>query len=244
LEEIKVRWKKASLENCTGVPCASITCASTVSDIDGNPYNTVLIGTQCWTRENLKVTKYNDGSVIPIDATGSMSGTSTIWRNLTTGHYTIYGNESSSGTNASTYGYLYNWFAVAGIITAGGTSTKNICPLGWHVPTEGEWSALGTQLGGIVVAGGKMKSTGTTLWSSQSAGTDNSSGFSALGGGYRDYTGSFRFFKLRAIFWSATEIAPPYQTDARYYQLYSHRDDLYPDSDDKSIGGYVRCLQD
>ena len=83
LDEIKVRWKKAALENCIGVPCVtapSFTCGtSTVPDNELNSYNTVLIGTQCWTKENLKVTKYNDNTAIPLNATGGSSGTSGSW---------------------------------------------------------------------------------------------------------------------------------------------------------------------
>jgi hypothetical protein len=139
LEEIKVRWKKAALENCTGVPCIiipppppppSFTCGtSTVPDIDGNTYNTVLIGTQCWTKENLKVTKYNDNTLISLDASGGPGGTSGTWA-ATTGAYTIYGNESSTGANATNYGFLYNWYAAKGIATTGSTTYKNICPTG------------------------------------------------------------------------------------------------------------------
>jgi hypothetical protein len=121
LEEIKVRWKKAALENCPGVPCVIIppppppfiTCGtSTVPDIDGNSYTTVLIGTQCWTASNLKVTKYNDGSAIPLNNTYTSGTVSTVWQGLTTGAYTIYGNESSTSANATNFGYLYNWYAV------------------------------------------------------------------------------------------------------------------------------------
>jgi uncharacterized protein (TIGR02145 family) len=183
LEEIKVRWKKAALENCPGVPCVtapSFTCGtSTVPDIDGNSYNTVLIGLQCWTQTNLKVTMYNDGTAIPLDATGGSVGTSSIWANLTTGAYTIYGNGSSTGTDATNYGFLYNWYAAGGIVTPMGSPTKNICPTGWHVPTRAQFIDLETQLGGSSVAGGKLKST-SSLWNSPNTGADNSSGFKIL----------------------------------------------------------------
>ena len=88
----------------------NIPCPGTpiVKDIDGNSYNTVQIGTQCWTKENLKVTKYNDNSVIPLEATGSINGISTKWQNLTTGAYSIYANEISTGSNTTIYGFLYN----------------------------------------------------------------------------------------------------------------------------------------
>jgi uncharacterized protein (TIGR02145 family) len=248
LEEIKVRWKKAALENCIGVPCIiippppSFNCGtSTISDIDGNTYNTVLIGTQCWTKENLKVTKYNDGTGIP-DETANTAG----WGGLATGARSDYTGEASY---IATYGYLYNWYAA--------TDSRKICPAGWHVPTDGDWTpliqfivptetvsatAVGTQ---STTAGGKMKTTGdniagTGLWNSPSTG-DNSSGFSALPGGYRVSAGSFQNIRGIAFFWSATESAI---NSAWSRSLYDSIDNLNRDNSNKSVGSSVRCLKD
>ena len=168
LDEIKVRWKKAALENCPGVPCAvtpAFTCGtSTVTDVDGNTYNTKLIGTQCWTKTNLKVTKYNDGTLIG-DSTNSTWGTAVI------GARTGYDvSVVLLSDYVGTFGYLYNWYAV--------NDSRKLCPAGWHVPTDAEWSTLTTNLGGDGVAGGKMKSTGTTYWDSPNTNATNSSDFS------------------------------------------------------------------
>ncbi|MFN5788475.1 MAG: fibrobacter succinogenes major paralogous domain-containing protein, partial [Bacteroidota bacterium] len=184
----------------------SFSCGpSTVSDIDGNVYNTVLIGTQCWTKENLRVRKYNDGTAIPLNTVSS------VWQGLTTGAYTIYDNEASSGTNATNYGFLYNWYAAKGIITAGGTSTKNICPTGFHVPTDSDWNKLvkfinslaDTTINGLQSspAGTKLKKN-DALWTTNTGntGTDNY-GFSALPGGWRNINGSFYDIKMVAFFW-------------------------------------------
>jgi uncharacterized protein (TIGR02145 family) len=184
LEEIKVRWKKAALENCTGVPCIvapPFTCGTTVSDIDGNAYNTVLIGAQCWTKENLRVRRYNNGTSIPFNATG---GSSSSWSNLTIGAHTLYAQDSmGKSSNLTKYGYLYNWYAAKGIYTTGTilpNDTLKICPSGWRVPTDADWTTLTTNLGGESVAGGKMKSVGTTFWIGPNIGATNESGFSAL----------------------------------------------------------------
>jgi uncharacterized protein (TIGR02145 family) len=246
VEEIKVRWKKAALENCPGVPCVPPVCpTSTVTDVDGNIYNTVAIGTQCWTKENLRVTMYNDGTLIPLGDLGSTVfpvGTSTIWQNLTTGAYSIYDNESSTGTNATNYGFLYNWYAAKGVSTNGSTTYKNICPSGWHVPTDGELGALVTQLGGFIVAGGKMKSMGTTLWNSPNTGADNSSGFSALPGGTRFSFGSYFGVMNEATFWSATE--DPVSGVAWFRQLRNVNGSVNYAGSDKHAGYSVRCLKD
>ncbi len=253
LDEIKVRWKKTALENCTGVPCVieppqppapSFTCGtSTVLDIDGNIYNSILIGAQCWTKENLKVTKYNDGTSIPLDVSGTSTGmVIQTWSTRNEGAYTIYANEPSSGTNATTYGFLYNWYAVKGITMSGINTYKNLCPTGFHVPTDLEWTTLTTYLGGVSVAGGKMKDTGTTLWSSPNTNAVNTSGFTALPGGGRRDPGNFDVIGATAFFWSATESTP---TKAWIHFLGSgsgiaQRGDFSL----KPFGASVRCLRD
>ena len=241
LEEIKVRWKKAALENCTGVPCVveppapSFTCGtSTISDIDGNSYPTVLIGTQCWTQTNLKVTKYNDGTAILLDATGGLNGNGVgqTWSNRNTGAYTIYGN---TGSNATTYGFLYNWYAAS--------DAKKICPSGWHVPSKDEWDALARELGGQSVAGAKMKSQDLTLWTPGTTG-NNSSGFTVLPGGLRYPFGTFGDINIQAQFWStsADPASPPGYSWSR--NLFSNADFLGIGANQNGYGFSVRCLKD
>jgi uncharacterized protein (TIGR02145 family) len=224
-------------------------CGAPISDIDGNVYNTVLIGAQCWTKENLRVRRYNNGTSIPFDATGGSGGSggsSSTWSNLTIGAHTIYANDSTTTpSNRTKYGYLYNWYAAKGIST-GGTilpnDTLRICPTGWHVPTDTEWTTLTTELGGESVAGGKLKSIGTvSYWSSQSAGTDNSSGFSALPGGYRDFNGSFNNLSNSAVFWRATEVNA---NNAWSSRLEHNGGSVGRNSYEKKLGASIRCLKD
>jgi uncharacterized protein (TIGR02145 family) len=248
LEEIKVRWKKAALENCPGVPCIvtppapSFTCGtSTMTDKDNNIYSTVSIGSQCWTTTNLKVTQYDDGSLIP-DLTSS---TSSPW--ATSGARTDYTGATgipSGQTYVSTYGYLYNWYAV--------NDLRKLCPAGWHVPTDGEWTSLiqftvptetvsatviGTQSPN---AGGKMKST-STLWNTAtppSPGTDNF-GFTVLPGGARRNDGSFSNIRNTATFWSATV-----STSYAWYRYLDYNGNVYRNIQYQSYGASVRCLRD
>jgi uncharacterized protein (TIGR02145 family) len=221
-------------------------CGAPISDIDGNIYNTVLIGAQCWTKENLRVRRYNNGTVIPFDNIGGSGGSSSTWQNLTIGAHTIYANDSTTTpSNRTKYGYLYNWYAAKGIYTTGtmtSTDTLNICPSGWHVPTEADWTALTDELGGISVAGGKMKSIGTvSYWNSPNEGATNSSGFSALPGGYRIKDGSFNNLRNSAVFWRATE---DNANNAWSSRLEYNSDDVSRISYEKQYGASIRCLKD
>jgi len=161
---------------------------STVNDIDGNIYHTVKIGSQVWMVENLRTTRYNDGANIPL-ITDSAS-----WSNLSTAAYCWLDNDSSA--YKSTYGALYNWYAV---------NTNELCPTGWHVPTEAEWTTLMNYLGGSDFAGGKLKEIGTSHWLTPNTGATNESGFTALPGSGRSYTGEFGLHSKFGNWWSSTE---------------------------------------
>jgi uncharacterized protein (TIGR02145 family) len=347
LEELKVRWKKAALENCPGVPCITVTVpgpptsvtasagnasvsvafvaptnnggsaitgytvtsspggvtatgatspinvtgltngtaytftviatnaignsspstassavtpsapflcgTSTVSDVDGNIYNTFAIGTgttaQCWTASNLKVTKYNDGTLIG-------DSTTSTWGKAVIGARTGYDvSVVPMSDYVGTFGYLYNWYAV--------NDLRKLCPAGWHVPTDAEWTIMIQTLdpfqavnsGNVSTftgvqsstAGTVMKSTVTNSsigsglgWNPGSPGT-NTSGFTALPGGYRDFDGSFYDIRYDAFFWSATEYDG---TIAWFRYLTNSRSNVYRSSIDKSVGASVRCLRD
>jgi uncharacterized protein (TIGR02145 family) len=185
IEELKVRWKKAALENCPGIPCVttppapSFTCGtSKVKDIDGNQYNTQLIGAQCWLEENLKVTKYNNNDPIPLDQSGGTAGNSSTptqtWSGHSNGARTLYEHNPAYLNNL---GFLYNWYAAV--------DNRGICPDGWKVPTKLEWQTLATFLStGGVDAGHKMMVT-TSPFSWPTTFKTNSSGFSAFSSGLR-----------------------------------------------------------
>ncbi len=165
----------------------------TVSDIDGNVYKTIQIGTQLWMAENLRTTKYNDGNLI--DNVVDFKK----WSGLTTGAYCWYGNNASS--NKEIYGGQYNWFAV---------NTGKLCPTGWHIPTDEEWANLSTYLGGKEIAGSKLKEIGTSHWQGPNTGATNASGFTALPGGTRNVWGDpdiddWSWINLAGYWWSASE---------------------------------------
>ena len=200
----------------------------TVTDIDGNVYHVVTIGTQEWLAENLKAVRYDKGDSIP-NVPDALE-----WGDLKKGAYCNY---DKNPVSAQTYGRLYNWFAV--------NSNLNLCPDGWHVPKDTEWQTLIDYLGGEGVAGGKLKATGTLgqgtgLWMDPNAGATNESGFSALPGGLRDDLGNFSLLAENACFWSSTadlanawnrELSFKYVTVERY-------------SRSQNNGYSVRCIKD
>ena len=197
----------------------------TVTDIDGNVYHTVKIGTQEWMIENLKTTKYRNGAPIPnvtIDAS---------WAALSTGAYCWYGNDA---TKKASYGALYNWYAVA--------DSRNIAPVGWHVPTDNEWNTLTTYLGGERVAGGKLKETGTSHWLTPNTGATNSSGFKAKPGGYRVYSnGTFRNVGHYGDWWSITAVDATLASGRGLGYNYTDVDNHYYYF---KSGFSVRCVRD
>ena len=167
-------------------PTESEQVTGTVTDIDSNVYKTITIGSQEWMAENLKTTRYNNGDSIPTN----ISDDDWMMR-ITSGAYAIYDNDDA---NNSTYGKLYNWYAV--------DDSCNLCPVGWHVPTDAEWKTLVTYLGGEGVAGGKLKEAGTAHWNSPNAAT-NESGFTALPGGQR--VGHYMDLGAYGFWWSSSE---------------------------------------
>lgn len=197
---------------------------STVTDYQGNVYNTVKIGSQCWLKQNLRSTKYNDGTNIP-NVTNN-----TTWDNLTTPAYCWYNNNYS--TYGSVYGALYNWYAV---------NTGKLCPVGWHVPSDAEWTELTDYLGGESVAGGKLKEAGTAHWLSPNTGATNVAGFTALPGGSRLGSGGFYNVGDGGIWWSATENDA---SSAWYRVVDSGSSDVGRNSYDKEVGFSVRYVRD
>jgi uncharacterized protein (TIGR02145 family) len=205
---------------CPGTP--------TVTDIDGNIYNTVQIGGQCWTQSNLKTSRYRNGDTIPTGLTNS------AWENTMFGAYAIYNNDPA---NDVLFGKLYNHYAV--------TDNRGLCPTGWHVPSDGEWTTLENHLGGPSVAGGAMKSTEMQPtpggWASPNAGATNSSGFTAPPGGLRYWYGNFNAMIHSGFWWSSSVSFGSYGWYRYLYPLYS---DFFRNNNYRSNGLSVRCLKD
>lgn len=196
--------------------------AGTVTDADGNVYHTVTIGTQVWMVENLKVTKYKDSTAIPLVTDG------TAWISLTTPGYCWYNNNYA--TYGSVYGALYNWYTV---------NTGNLCPAGWHVPTDAEWTTLTTFLSNN---GGKLKEAGTAHWPIPNTGATNESGFTALPGGWLGFSGSFSDIQYTGYWWSATQNNSLSAWERELY--YGNTTVGRNGSNSKFVGLSVRCIKD
>lgn len=200
----------------------------TVIDIDGNIYKTITIGKQVWMAENLKTIRYSNGDII-----GTTCPDTLDYRPESEPKYqwAYNGNES----NALIYGRLYTWYVVI--------DSRNVCPGGWHVPTDNEWEILIGYLGGEIAARGKLKEKGLAHWESPNSDATNESGFSALPSGSRWPEGSFVQLGYYTHFWSASE-----RTNNKSY---AYRRLLTFDGNNyecchakKTIGWSVRCLKD
>ena len=196
-----------------------------VGDSDGNSYNPVVIGTQTWLKENLRTTKYNDGSNIP------HVPDYTEWASLTSPAYCWYNNDIGY---KGAYGALYTWYTV---------KTGKLCPTGWHVPTDAEWTVLVNFHGGDLVAGGKLKEIGFEHWAAPNTGATNEHGFTALPGGWRDGGGAgFQNLTAVSYWWTSTTTNP----DAPYWRLIDWDKESISRfvTGDPSFGLSIRCIKD
>jgi uncharacterized protein (TIGR02145 family) len=227
-----------TLTFCDGVPtwgpCTG--GSGSVTDVDGNSYNTVTIGTQVWMKENLKVSKYRNGDAIPTNLDNA------AWSSTTSGAYAIYDNNP---INDSIYGKLYNWYAVA--------DPRGLCPAGWHVPSDTEWVALESNLGlpeseffitsgprGLTQnVGGKMKAT--IYWSTPNTSATNESGLSIFPNGYRENTGEYLNFGIASDHWTSSAA----DSSTAWYRFITTFDgQIARNSIGISRGLGVRCLKD
>jgi uncharacterized protein (TIGR02145 family) len=214
--------------NSTGTAYGNqLTFTTLLADYDGNTYNTITIGTQVWMAENLRVTKYRNGNAI------SNLTDPKAWENLTSGAYCIYDN---SLTNNLIYGKLYNWYAV--------NDLRNIAPTGWHVPTQADWTTLINYLGGANIAGDKLKETGNSHWTGSYAAATNSSGFTALPGGFLSLGNStygFQNITTEGQWWSATEADA---NNALNWSITNSNGQAVTENVAKQCALSVRCIKD
>jgi uncharacterized protein (TIGR02145 family) len=195
-----------------------------VIDIDGNTYPIIKIGFQVWMAENLKVTHFNNGDIIPNITDNSE------WIIQKTGALCNYNNDQK---NHEIYGSLYNFYAVS--------DQRGLCPEGWHVPDYSEWQSLVNFLGGKAVAAGKLKQSDTTFWHKPNVGATNESGFTSIPAGYRNFNdGSFDGLGFENIIWMSLEIS---DTRASAIDFYNTRRDFDYISGPKTTGLTIRCIR-
>jgi uncharacterized protein (TIGR02145 family) len=213
----------------SGIIFSSQLSYSLIEDIDGNVYKTITIGNQEWMAENLRTTKYNDGTninlVAPYDVT---------WLKLTTQGFCWYINNPSYYKNL--IGALYNWYAV---------NTNKLCPTGWHVPTDIEWTTLTNFAGGEAYAGGKLKEIGQTHWMTPNTGATNETGFTALPAGNRTNNGSFTSlgyygYLREGSWWSSTQSS---SSEAWLRTIVYDNKAILTKSFNKNYGLSIRCLK-
>jgi uncharacterized protein (TIGR02145 family) len=204
---------------------AEAVITTSLADPDGNVYHIIVIGSQTWMAENLRTTKYRNGT--PIDHPGTDED---AWYNNTTGAYAWYNNDN---TQKDIYGALYKWHAVA--------NPAGLCPSGWHVPSDEEWDILVSFLGGETVAGSSLKETGNMHWFNQNTDATNSSGFTALPGGSKSEYGVFANLGYDGYFWTSTA----YNMGNAWNRSLSLFDGLVTRIyTNKGFGYSVRCIRD
>jgi uncharacterized protein (TIGR02145 family) len=198
--------------------------SSILTDIDGNTYKTVTIGTQVWTAENLNVEHYRNGDQIPHVQDIE------VWKKLKTGAWCYYKNNPE---NEKTYGKLYNWYAA--------NDPRGLAPEGWHIPSDVEWQTLIYYfLGGDGIAGGKLKAT--TLWKSPNTGATNERGFTAFPGGlFSSQYGRYYVDGETGSFWSSSEDD---DANAWFRSLYYNYSNVYRENANKVDGLSCRCVKD
>lgn len=224
---IRYNLTTSDFEGWNGVFWASLTGfeIGSVTDIDGNIYPTIIIGAQEWMAQNLRASKYRNDDAIP-NVTDD-----TDWSNLNTGAFAWYDNDNNF---EQPYGKLYNWYAV--------NDGRGLCPTGWHVPSDSEWTILTDTLGGIGFAGGRLKEVSQVRWSFPNEGATNKSGFTGIPGGYRQNgNGSFTSFRFTGHWWSSTEVSSDaaWARILRYNDVRASRNLIF-----KKDGYSVRCIRD
>lgn len=195
-----------------------------VTDIDGNAYDTVVIGTQVWLKQNLKTTKFSNGNPISLITDANQ------WSNVDTAAYSNFNNSTA---NPSNYGRLYNYFVVS--------DSRKVCPVGWHIPSQTEWNTLITYLGGSAVAGGKLKEAGITNWLTPNTGASNSSNFNAIPSGKRGSDGLFTVSGENVFFWTST-----LSTSTRgFYKNIDYNSEAIVEGNHSFRNGLsIRCIKD
>ncbi|MCP3927737.1 MAG: hypothetical protein GY705_01395 [Bacteroidetes bacterium] len=214
-------------------------CPSVVIDIDGNSYSVVQIGNQCWMRENLKTTHYPNGESL-INGIDSLVG---VLPNSLPGYYFAYGRDI---TNSDSFGLLYTWTtAMKGNFSTedGSTPIQGICPDGWHMPSVKEWRTMLDFVGGLEVAGAKLKDNTDTFWPSNEENMLNMSGFTALPGGCRVYNGSYVEKGTASFFWTATETIPNHAYHI-YLIDFEPKAFILGEQDSKRFAYSIRCIMD
>jgi uncharacterized protein (TIGR02145 family) len=196
---------------------------ASVADIDGNVYPVVSIGTQIWMAENLRTTRFRSGASIP---EGLSAGE---WTAAFTPASALYNNDAA---NEALYGRLYNWFAVS--------DSSGLCPDGWRIPTELDWTVLSNELGGSLVAGGPLKED-SPLWFPPNFGADNSTGFTGRPGGFRTFEGLYFNFRGSGYFWAIDEVSPG-AGNALFRRLDFSGTGLTQGNLSKQSGFSVRCI--